>query len=193
MIVHSVKFDRPVSNVRLVENLVPADRHSDAAAHPAQVSASAESASTSVEADSVGNRDNETVSQLLNKIAQGIHRLQSQTGNWVGEIQAIAIQLSSLIVTQLIGSSEAMRIQRLEGLLREALNRTEAPIQAFIHPDDFSKLTEYLTSLDLDVQPDVSINLGECRVDFQSHELVSSLPQQLIQIEDLLREAFQND
>ena len=90
----------------------------------------------------------------------------------------------------MVGSSETTRIARVERLLRKSLGRSETPIAAFVHPQDFSQLEKFLESIDLVIQPDPSLELGECRVEFASYDLVSSLQQQLEQIESGLREAL---
>jgi flagellar biosynthesis/type III secretory pathway protein FliH len=92
----------------------------------------------------------------------------------------------------MIGSSDILRIERVEKLLSESLDRAQTPVAAFVHPDDFLQLGEYLESLELDVRSDASVESGECRVEFPSYDLVSSLSHQMQQIEDGLREVLNN-
>jgi len=190
MIVHSVKFERPISGASLVDCLTQPDRALDSCASSANDDSSPGSASTSTGEDSQAQANSETIEKLLSEISCGINDLQSQTGKWVDQFQALSIRLASMIVSQLVDSSETVRVERVKNLLNEVLNRPETPLAAFVHPEDFSKLQGYLKSVELDVQPDASVDIGECRVDYPSHELVSDLRQQLEQIEDRLGEVL---
>ncbi len=195
MIVHAVQFDRPLSNVWLGGDVVPAvpgsataagpnDAGHDGETHPSVANASKEF--------SEREKDSKAIQQLLGEIAGGVSRLETQTGHWKHEIQALSIGLATMIVTEMIGSSDTMRIERVEKLLSDSLDRAQVPVAAFVHPDDFLQLGEYLESLELDVRSDASLETGECRVEFPSYDLVSSLSHQMQQIEDGLREVLNN-
>lgn len=182
MIVHAVQFDRPIANAWLGEDF-------DSSTPGARPAAATHSVNASEER-SQSQSAFKAIERLLNEIACGVSRLETQTTQCKSELQALSIGLATMIVTELVGSSDAIRIARVEKLLSESLDRAQTPIAAFVHPDDFLQLGEYLESLELDVRSDPSVATGECRVEFQSYDLVSNLQHQLQQIEDGLREVL---
>jgi flagellar biosynthesis/type III secretory pathway protein FliH len=193
MIIHRVKFDRPFTNANLVDVLMSSELAVDGKVDAADGTSQAEPGASPIgQAGQTAEKkgESEAIEKLLAGISAGINDVNSQTGLWVDEIRSLSLCLTKMIVNRVVGSSETMRIQRLEHLLGEALSRPETPIAAFVHPDDYSMLSEFLKSVELNVQADASVGAGECRVEFSSHELVSSLQRQLDQIEDRLLEVL---
>lgn len=185
MITHSVKFSRPVSGASLVQGEADLNVR-DQGGNVVSISGITPPAESGSESPAV-------VEAILRTIADNVRQLQHRDDTHITEFQALSIRLATMMVENLVGSVESMKTERLETLLNNALKRPEKPVGAFVHPDDFSKLGSYLDTIQLDVQPMDSVAPGECRIDYSSFDLVSSLKQQLAQIESKMLEVIHDD
>lgn len=190
MIIHTVKFERPVAGASLVVAPGTSVGRSDANANPEPATAGHDA---QAQAHPGRSADPEAVALLIKKLVAGVNQVHTQSDKWVGEVRRLSVRLAKMIVAHVVGSSEEMRTERLESLLQASLVRPEPPIAAFVHPEDLGNIQDLLESSGLDLQPDSSLRLGECRVEYSSHELISNLQLQLDQIEDRLAEVFKDD
>ena len=188
MIVHSVKFERRIANARrvvdvAVRGLKTTDRNpqvADSAPWPADVTAATAAQSADATAATTA-----TV-ELLQKILQGIDKVQIQIEPLVKEMQQMSIRLATTMVRKIVGSSESLQAKRLEQLVAEAFRQPEPVVAIHVNPHDQATLVAYLAAQEvanLETKPDENIEQGECRIECSSHELISNLEYQLTELE----------
>lgn len=181
---YTLQFDRPLVAVQLVS--------------PATVEGgllTGDPVGTSIRpGDDPSDADLEKIEELLTQISSDVKQLQGQHTENLQRLKTMSVELAIMMVRKIVGSSADIQTQRMVQLLGEALNRTEPAVGIHLHPQDLTKL-EFITaknaSLDLqtlNVVADESIEAGECRIDYATYELTSSLAQQIEEIEQRLME-----
>jgi flagellar biosynthesis/type III secretory pathway protein FliH len=124
---------------------------------------------------------------LLAQIATGIEEAHQQTADAVSGLSELAVKFAMVITAKIIGSSEAIEQQRLVQMLNEAINQPETAVAIYVHPNQVSaievELAEQLKDGKTLLAPATDLAIGECRVEYASHELVSNLTHQFSQIE----------
>jgi flagellar biosynthesis/type III secretory pathway protein FliH len=175
MIEHHVQFGRQVKNCRFIDRSAPATH----TVNPV----TAEVASAAV---------NERMNGLLENIATGIDSIDLKTAEFADEVVSLSISLSRIIVENLIGESPELKEKRLTKILSEALSRPETPVGVYVNPINLDsikkKITEDTNTEEITFQIDNSIEPGECRVEFDTYELLSRMETQLDEIQAGLTE-----
>ena len=135
--------------------------------------------------------DSERIGALLENIHSAIESLNVQSNEVAREARLFAIRLASTIVKTVFGNSDDEKIQRIEHLLSEAMDATEPVLKVFVNGVDRNKLesVDAISKSGILLECDESIQAGECRVEFATHELVSDLEEQLASIEQHLLDA----
>lgn len=127
---------------------------------------------------------------LLGKIASAMQRIEQQNNN--DDVVALAIALSRVIVEKLIGSSADLQEQRLYRIIQETQFGAENVVGVHLHPNNIGFVSTQLKAdpngSKVNLVPDESIAVGECRVEFKDYDLISSIEQQLDQIEKHIAE-----
>ena len=127
---------------------------------------------------------------LLGKIASAMQRIEQQNNN--DDVVALAIALSRVIVEKLIGSSADLQEQRLYRIIQETQFGAENAVGVHLHPNNIGFVSTQLKAdpngSKVNLVPDESIAVGECRVEFKDYDLISSIEQQLDQIEKHIAE-----
>jgi flagellar biosynthesis/type III secretory pathway protein FliH len=127
--------------------------------------------------------------EILNKIASRVDQLGSKTNE---EVAALAISLARIIVEQLIGSSAEMPEQRLTQILQETMAAPQPAVGVYVNSSNLDfvsrQLEENSSSSGLKLAVDNSIAVGECRVEYESYDLISNIENQLDEIESHLAE-----
>ncbi len=135
--------------------------------------------------------------ELLSRIAEKLANVKLKTDPVAQELGSLAIALAKMMIEKLVGSSDELQAKRLSLVLLEALSRPEPAIGVYVHPTNLAATKTQLQSnnelRELQLLADESLTPGECRVDFDTHSLVSSLEQQLDEIEARLLELIDND
>ncbi|MDG1512213.1 MAG: FliH/SctL family protein [Mariniblastus sp.] len=175
MIEHHVQFDRQVKNCRFLDRSEPVTR----TVNPV----TAEAASAAV---------NERMTGLLENIATGIDSIDLKTAEFADEVVSLSISLSRIIVENLVGESQELKEKRLTKILSEALARPETPVGVYVNPINLdcikNKISEETRTEEINLQIDDSIEPGECRVEFDTYELLSRMETQLDEIQAGLTE-----
>lgn len=139
----------------------------------------------------------EDVTQLLSRIADGLAAAKLKTDPVARELGSLAIALAKMMVKKLVGNSDELQAKRLSQVLLEALSRPEPAIGVFINPANLTAIRSHMQNNDslqgIQLHADETLHSGECRVDFDTHSLVSSLEQQMDEIESRLQELIDND
>lgn len=181
---HNVKFDRPFSNAVLCSA-------AEVAALDATSTQNSAAAASTLAA-------HEAIEKILIGIAQQVQTLQSQHQINLDQVTTTSVQLAGIIVKKLLSNSDVIKADRLEQLIKEALNRPEPVASIRLHPEDHSKLSSFIENISvqgqsLNVAADESVGAGECRVDYPGFELASNLAQQIEDIEHRLMEAINDE
>ena len=171
MIQHHVKFPTPPKSFVLVDEaeIVAAEKAAAAAAS--------------------SQTDEIPTAEILNKIASRVDQLGSKSNE---EVAALAISLARIIVEQLIGSSDEIPEQRLTQILQETMAAPQPAVGVYVNPSNLDFVSRQLkqnsSSSGLKLAADTSIAVGECRVEYESYDLFSSIENQLDEIESHLAE-----
>ncbi len=179
---HILKFDRPLSDVAVHgDSLGNSSEHIDSAIE----SVAAPDMAEELEKASL---DAARVEALLERIGSAIENLNIQSDDLAKEARAFAIRLAASIVKNVFGNSDEAKFQRLEHLLSGVMNHSEPIVRVFVNDVDKSKLesSEAVSDSAFPIELDESVQAGECRIEFSTHELVSDLESQLIGIEQNL-------
>ncbi len=175
MIEHHVQFNRQIKNCRFTDRSAPVT--------PAVNPITAEVASTAI---------NERMNGLLENIATGIDSIDLKTSEFADEVVSLSISLSRIIVENLVGESQELKEKRLTKILSEALARPETPVGVYVNPINLEsikkKISEDTNAEEISFQIDDSIEPGECRVEFDTYELLSQMETQLDEIQAGLTE-----
>jgi flagellar biosynthesis/type III secretory pathway protein FliH len=175
MVEHHVQFDRQVKNCRFMDRSEPVTRTVNPVA--------AEVATAAV---------NERMNGLLENIATGIDSIDLKTSEFADEVVSLSISLSRIIVEKLVGESQELKEKRLTNILSEALARPEAPVGVYLNPINLECIKKQLSkdtnTEEINFQIDDSIEPGECRVEFDTYELLSRMETQLDEIQAGLTE-----
>jgi flagellar biosynthesis/type III secretory pathway protein FliH len=144
--------------------------------------------------DDRSDADLDEIEELLTQISSDVKQLQGRHTENLQRLKTMSVELAIMMVRKIVGSSEDIQTQRMEQLLVEALNRTEPAVGIHLHPQDLTRL-EFITAKNaslglrtLNVVADESIEAGECRIDYATYELTSSLAQQIEEFEHRLME-----
>ena len=207
MIVHTVKFDRPLVGATIVDSTNADVLSEDKELPDATAVATADAVVEDVQAaEAAGIERPEDPSQdsnarrdeLLEEIATVVAETRDRQGQAIGQWQSLALRFASIMVKQLAGSSESFQAARMEKLIGDLVNRPELPLKIAAQPDDCSMIESCLESHGafaekIELVPDASVAKGECRAIYEGHDLVSRIEEQLPDIEYRLMEALQND
>lgn len=184
---HTVKFERRLSGARLIAE--------------GDVSASSSSAEPTGNAglgmDPAAEPPTpDPTPELLRQIADGISNIQTRTESVARELGSLSIALARVMVQKLVGYSEELQEKRLSGILMESLSRPQQAIGIYLNPKNLpaieSCLRQQESCQEIILSADASVAVGECRVEFDAHELVSSLENQLDEIEARLSEIIED-
>ena len=172
-----VKLDRPLQNVEIL------NASQDAARQSAEESAAA-SASNQVALDGILDS--------LNASLRGVEQKQAQSNK---QLALEAVRIASIIMQRIIGSSDAIREERLEQLIGEALDRPDSPTKLQVNPLDHAKIEDLLSSSSsqhkqLELVANEKIAQGECRCEFSGYTMTSDLSKQIATIENRLLEVI---
>jgi len=204
MIYHSLKFDRPVIGAALAVSS-PANGPNSSIqiplSHPNESDAPrvgstiinnpAKTTETIIERSAQDDLDD--CQDLLVSIAESVGRLMTQSDALISNTLENSVRLATLIVKHVVGSSEALQLDRLSQLLKEAMNGSEPIVAVYLNAADKQKLSERIEddlSIELPfvIKTDPAIDSGECRIEYSSHEMISDFDSQLVEIESRLRE-----
>ena len=181
MISHSAKFDRIVTEVALVGDF----------AQQVQVIDDAEE-KNAAEVKAAEDRENAAAAteKLFKGVVNGIANLELQTDSVVKDLRLLSVRLASMMLRKVMGTSESDTQERLEQLINDAFSRPEPAVGIHVHHQDYAAVKAFLakTSNKVVVTPDQSVPSGECRIVFDTYELISDIEHQLNEIEHRLQE-----
>lgn len=229
----TVKFDRPLRGAALTSSSMPKPSRDaqpgNLPAGEAQAVADVAGAATADStADPSGHSSGDSNGQpatgsavadsgmskfvsTLDEIAKAVQQREIETDALLHRTRSLAVQLASMIVRKVVGSSTELRTQRLEHVLTEAFSRSEPVVAVHVNEADHQPLLAAIelaqasrdtaaddadghvpVAFDEKVlwQIDATVPVGECRVEYQTHELITRLDNQLVDIEHRLQEAF---
>ena len=127
--------------------------------------------------------------EILGKIAAGVQQIGVRTNE---EVLSLAVPLARMIVEKLIGTSAELTDDRLRCVLDDAIKRPESPVGVYLNSKNLDLVSNHLQQnpacQGLQLLVDDTVQLGECRVEFQDYDLVSNIESQLDEIEAHLAE-----
>lgn len=138
----------------------------------------------------------ENVSDILSKIASGIAAKKLDTAPVARELGAIAISLAKMMTQKLVGNSEALQTERLTNIISEAMSRPEPIVRILVNPSKLDAIRSHFQECDelrdTELKSDANIAAEECRIELDTNSLVSSMENQLHEIESRLLELIDN-
>lgn len=194
MIKHCVTFERPLKNAVLATDGSQCSSANSKKNNRRPLIASASQSNDATNAhDSIAPVLDPS---LLIEISEQISEFNQQADGQIQDMKKLAIQLAIIVVEEIIGSSNGIRLERLERLLDEACHRNESIVAVYVSPTDHDGLSTRISEnpeVNIAIRSDDTVQDGECRVEYVAHELVSSLEHQLSEMRHRLVEAIQND
>lgn len=132
------------------------------------------------------------VTEILTKIAGELSATKLDAQSIAREVGTIAISLAKLMTEQLVGNSDAIQVERLSQIIEEALSRPEPVQRIFVNPQHYEAIHAHFQHHDVlqsaELKSDPLTPPGECRIETEASTLVSSMKNQLQEIESRLSE-----
>ena len=136
------------------------------------------------------------VTEVLTKIAGDLAAAKLDAQSIAREVGTIAISLAKLMTEQLVGNADALQADRLSKIIEEALSRPEPIKRIFVNPNNHQAIQAHFQSHDelkaVELSSDQQVAAGECRIEMDTNTFVSSMKNQLQEIESRLLELNDN-
>lgn len=134
----------------------------------------------------------EDIGSLLSKIATELETRKLDAEPITRELGTIAISLAKMITQKVVGNSESLQTERLEKIVSETLSQAAPVTCIYVNPGNHDAIHAHFQSCDglrdVELRSDANVVNGECRIESGSNSLVSSLDNQLREIEARLLE-----
>lgn len=134
---------------------------------------------------------------VLTKIAEALQNIELKLEPIAKELSAIAIGLAKMMVEKMVGESDELQAKRLSLVLLKTLSQAEPVLGIYLNPHNLHAVEKQSDwdsgSHKVELLADDNVPKGECRVEFDSHDLVSSLECQLDEVEARLQELLDED